>query len=223
LSEKLAHTEGIVVARAVKGVPGIVIHLLELFGRHILRLEDDPISGIVGQIVAQNPSFLLKLGPDRGVGIGREDGKLCDIKIDLQEKINEALDVVLILIVGAEDDGPLYADPVVLEPLNAISDDIGGVENGLVDVPASCLCSQLQDFVVVQDRVGDEFFLQRGHSGKEIDEPIPVLSQGIVHQKEAIIGNARHLFNNPVDGTGPEDPSAEKTGAAGKTVEFAAP
>jgi len=34
---------------------------------------------------------------------------------------------------------PSNADPVILRPLNAISDHIGGVENGLVDVPASAL------------------------------------------------------------------------------------
>ena len=67
------------------------------------------------------------------------------------------------------------------------------------------------------------FFLQGNHRAEEVDLPLPVLRQGIVHDEQAVVVDTGHLRDHPVHRTGAELPSAEVTDAAGIAVEPAAP
>jgi len=67
------------------------------------------------------------------------------------------------MVVGAQKDGPFHPDAVVMEAFDPVFDGFRGIEYCLVDVPATCFGSQFNHFFVIQDRMGDPFFLQGFH------------------------------------------------------------
>ena len=122
------------------------------------------------------------------------------VELDLQQEVDQALDVVLGVLVQAEQDGPLDADAVVVVAPDALADVVRGVEDRLVDVPGAGLGGQIEHLRVVLDGVAAPLLLQRDHLAEEVQLPLRVLGQGVVHDEEPVVVDGGHFRHGARDG-----------------------
>ena len=207
----------------VEGFPGPVVQFLKTFRAHVFGLKDDLVAGIVVPIVGQDPSLLVEVRKGPGVGEGSQDGELGHVQVYFQEKIRQAEDVVLGLTVETQEDGPLHADPEVVVFFNPVADEVGGVEDRLINIPGPGLGRQIKDLVVVLNGMAAPFFFQGDHLPEEILLPFLILSQGIVDDIEAVIVDGGQFLYDLLQGAGPKLPTPKEIHAAGVTVKPASP
>jgi len=67
------------------------------------------------------------------------------------------------------------------------------------------------------------FLFQGDHFGKEVDFPLAVLGQGVVHDEQAVVVDLGHLLDHPIHGSWTKAPPPEVADTAGVAVESAAP
>ena len=112
-----------------------------------------------------------------GVRKRSKNGELGQVKVNLTQKVDEALDVVLGLVVEPEKDGAFHPNAIVMIALHTLLDVVGGVVNGLIHIPGARLGGQVENFGVVLNGVADPFLLQRGDGTEEVHLPLLVLRQ----------------------------------------------
>ena len=131
----------------------------------------------------------------------RQDGELRQVEIDLAEEINQALTVVLGLVVEAKKDGTLYPDAVIVIALHTLLDIVAGVVDGLIHIPGTGIIGELQHLIIVLDGVADPLLLQRGDGLEQFLLPLFVLCQRVVDDEEPVVLDGCHILYHLVDGT----------------------
>ena len=138
LLEQLTHLD-LVATISIESVPGVVIHFLQFVRAHLLRLEDDLVCSILQPIIGQDAPFLLHLGPNRRMGERSHNGEFGNVEFNLHEEIDQALDIIFILIIGTEDNRSFNADAMLLEALDPVTNNIGSIKNRLINIPGTGL------------------------------------------------------------------------------------
>ncbi len=90
-------------------------NLMELGGRHVLRLKDDMGRVVAAPVPVQNPPLGLERPEERRTGVRREDveGRALEpVRLDPLGRRDEHVPAVL---VEAEDEAAVHLDPVVVE------------------------------------------------------------------------------------------------------------
>ena len=116
-----------------------------------------------------------------------------------------------------EDDRALDADAALLQPFDPVPDIVRGVEDRLVHIPAAGFRSQVQDLVVVLDRMADPFLFERDQRPEQVLFPLVVLRHGVVHEEQAVVLDRGHLADHIVDRPRPEFPAAQERRAAAES------
>ena len=164
----------------------------------------------------------LQVRPGLGVRERREDRELGQVEVDLHQEVDQPPDVVLGVVVHPEQDRAFDGDPVVVVATDPVADVVRGVEDGLVDVPGPRPGREVEHLGLVLDGVADPLLLQRDHLPEELHLPAGVLGERVVDQEEAVVVDAGHLLDRPLDRPRPELPAAEVGHRAGVAVVAAA-
>ena len=103
--------------------------------------------------------------------------ELGQIQVNLTQEVNQTLYVILGLVIQSQQDGTLNAYAIVMITLNTLLDVVRCVINGLIYIPGTCLCSQIQHLGVILDGMAYPFLLERSDCGKEFLLPLLVLGK----------------------------------------------
>jgi len=90
----------------VEGFPYLVVQFPKTLGAHMFRWEDDLVAGIVVPFVGQNPPLPLQVREGPRVGEGGQDSELRQVQFYLQDEIDEAVDIVLCVVVEVQEVSP---------------------------------------------------------------------------------------------------------------------
>ncbi len=221
LLEQLHHLE-LLRFILIKGVPGIIEQFLQLVRAHLFGLKHHLVRRVVVPVAGEDAVLPVQLFPGLGVGERGQDREFGQIKLDLQQKIDQPFDEVFIVIVEPQEDRALHPDAVVVVALDPLLDIIRGVEDRLIHVPGPGLGREVEDLGLVFNGMGAPFLFERDHFPEQVHLPLGILGQGVVHDEEPVVVDAGHLGYRLVDGPGPEDPAAQVGDGAGVAVEAAA-
>ncbi|VTR63796.1 hypothetical protein DESC_10064 [Desulfosarcina cetonica] len=208
---------------AIEAVPGPVEQFLQPLRRHVARLVDHLIGRIRIPVIGENAILTLEVVIGLGVGKRRQYGKLGQVQVDFQQEIHQPPDPVLGVVVQPQQDRPLHADAVIVIALDALLDIVGSVEHRLVDVPGTGLGCQVEYLGIVLDGMAAPFLLQRDHFAEQLQLPLGVLGQGVVHDEQPVVVDGGHLRNRPGHGPRPELAAAQVGHGAGVAMVAAAP
>ena len=88
-----------------------------------------------------------------------QQGKLCHIDINLKQEIDQTLDIVGVLIVRPKEYRGLNADAVIFQTFDPVADNIRGIKDRLINIPAAGLGGPGHNLVLIKDRMADPLFL----------------------------------------------------------------
>src|SRR5664279_5599245 len=102
------------------------------------------------------------------------------------------------MVISTQNDSPLDSYAPFLQALNTLLYVIRSIKNRLIDIPASRLCRQVQYLIVILDRMGYPFLLQRDQCFEELLFPFVVLCKRVIDYKKAVIVYPVQLLNERI-------------------------
>ena len=103
----------------VERLPGVVVDVLQLLGRHVLGLEHHLTGVIVVPVKVEDTALAQQVVVNLRVGERCQHGKLRQVKVYLAQEVDEPLAVVLGLVVESQEDSTFNTNAVVMVALHA--------------------------------------------------------------------------------------------------------
>ena len=127
--------------------------------------------------MVEYPLLLAHIVVRLGMREGGEHRELRQVQPDIKEKIYEPLDIILIMVVHAEQNRALNRDVVIMIALDPLPDEIGGIKNRLVHVPGAGPAGTIEHLGLILDGVAAPVFFKRNHLTEKFHLPVSVLGE----------------------------------------------
>ncbi len=90
-------------------------------------------------------------------------GEFRHVQIDFQQKINQLLYIIFVVIIEAHQNASFHGDAIVVIALDTVADKIGRIKNCLINKPCTSPRCQIQHLVVIFNGMTAKLLLQRNH------------------------------------------------------------
>ena len=120
-------------------------------------LKNHPVSRVEIPVIGIDPPLPFQIVERPGMGEWGEYGEFRQVQPNLLQEIDQPQDVVLGLAVQSQQDRPLYGDAVVVIALHPVTDAVRGVEDGLITYYRPRPGREVEDRIVLLDRMTAPF------------------------------------------------------------------